>query len=145
MGAIVLDRPLAAPAIVELVGLVPAPLHPDVRRAVEGLRFNLELLDDARLVAARIESGCPEIVLVDADVLGCPEALCRLSRSVRRDVKFVVLSCFWSEREEMLRACADAIVHKPVRDGEWRDLFGRLNVIDTTISAARQRTPHLAA
>ena len=145
MGATVLDRPLAAPPEAELVGLLPVVLHPDVRRLAADLRVNLELSDTVGLVVARIASRCPEIVLVDADLVGCPERLCRLGRSMRRDVKFVVVSCFWSEREEMLRVCADAILHKPVRDGEWRDLLGRLSVIDATIPAALQRTPHLAA
>ena len=145
MGATVLDCPRAASSEAELVGLLPVALHPDVRRVAADLAVKLELSDAAGLVVARIASRCPEIVLVDSDLLGCPEALCRLSRSRRPDVTFVVLSCFWSDREEMLRACADAVVHKPVRDGEWRDLFGRLNVTDTAIHAALQRPPHLAA
>jgi hypothetical protein len=145
MSASVLDRARVASAPAELVGLVPVRIHPDVRRATAGLRLNLELLDDVGLVVARIGICCPEIVLVDADMLDCPEGLCRLARSLRPDVRCVALSCFWSEREETLRACADAVVHKPIRDGEWRDLFGCLGAIDATIPAPLGHTPHLAA
>lgn len=145
MSASVLERARVAPAWTELVGLVSVPLHRDIRRVTADLRIRVELSDAVGLVAARIESRCPEIVLVDADLLGCPEDLCRLARSLRPNVQFVALSCCWSEREETLRACADAIVHKPIRDGEWRDLFGRFSVIDATIPHPLRRTPHLAA
>jgi hypothetical protein len=145
MSAAVLTRAPVAPAPAELVGLVPVRLHPDLRRATAGLRLNLQLLDDVGLVVARIGICRPQIVLVDTDMLGCPKGLCRLARSLRPDVRFVALSCFWSEREEALRACADAIVHKPIRDREWRQLFGRLGATDATIAAPVGYTPHLAA
>lgn len=147
MNAPVPDRASVAtvPAkLVGLLGLVPASLQPDIRRTAADLRVTLELSDAIGVVVARIESRCPEIVLVDTDLLGCPEGLrCRV-RSWRADVRLVALTCFWSEREEMLRTCVDAVVHKPIRDGEWRDLLERLSDTDS-VPAALRRTPHLAA
>jgi hypothetical protein len=145
MSASVLERARIAPAWTELVGLVSVSLHRDIRRVTADLRIVVELSDAVDLVTARIERRCPEIVLVDTDLVGRPDGLCRLARSLRPDVRFVALSCLWSEREETLRSCADAIVHKPMRDGEWRDLFGRLGAIDATIPAPLGHTPHLAA
>ena len=145
MSASVLERTRVAPARQELVGLVSVALHRDIRRVTAALRITVELSDAVALVAARIESSCPEIVLVDTDLVGRPDGLCQLARSQRPDVRFVALSCCWSEREEALRRCADAIVHKPMRDGEWRELFGRLGAIEATIPAPLGHTPHLAA
>lgn len=84
MSASVLARATVAPAPAALVGLVPVRLHPEVMHVTAGLRLNLELLDDVGLLVARIGTRCPEIVLVDTDVLGWPKGLCRLrARCVR--------------------------------------------------------------
>ena len=143
MSTFVLERARVAPASTELLGLVSVSLHRDIRRVTAGLRIRVELSDAVGLVAARIESRCPEIVLVDTDLVGCPGGLCRLARSLRPEVQFVGLACSWSERETMLRECADVIVHKPIRDAEWTALFGRLGVVDITKAVAH--TPNLAA
>lgn len=143
MSTVVLERSRVAPASTELVGLLSASLQRDVRRVTADFRIKVELSDALGLVAARIESRCPEIVLVDTDLLGCPEGLCQLARSLRPEVRFVGLACYWSDRETVLRECADVIVHKPLRDAEWTALFGRLGVVDITKAVAH--TPNLAA
>ncbi len=117
-------RPLDA------VGLIPAALHPEVRRAIAGLHVKIDLSGATELVVARIESDCPAILLVDADLLGCPEDVCRFARSLRPDVKVFALAYYWSEREEGLRACTDAILHKPARAIEWKPVLRRFGVPD---------------
>lgn len=116
--------PLAA------IGLMPLALHPDVRRAIAGLHVRLELSETADLVAARLESACPELLLIDTDMLGCPADLCRFARSLRPAVKVFGLAYYWSEREEALHACVDAILHKPARGSEWKPTLRRFGVSD---------------
>lgn len=40
----------------------------------------------------------------------------------------ITLVCFWSEREGSLRACADAVLHKPPRQAHWEAVLDRLGV-----------------
>lgn len=130
---------LPAARAVTVVGLMGRELHPQVHRALQGLRLTLELSDARSLVVARIESACPEIVLVDTDLVGCLTDLCRFARSLRYDVRVVGVACYWSEREEALQDCADAIVHKPPRDSEWGTVLRSLGVLDVNLD--QERTP----
>ena len=113
---------------VEALGLIAHDLQPVVRAALTGFNVRLELSDATDVVVARIETSCPRILLIDTDLLGRPADLCRFARSLRPDVTFVGLAYFWSEREEAVRACADAVLHKPPRRPEWWPTLTRLGV-----------------
>lgn len=120
----------AETAPLEAIGLILPALHPEVRRAIAGLHVELALSDTTELVAARLESACPALLLIDTDLLGCPVDLCTFARSLRPDIKVFALVNHWSEREEDLRSCADAILHKPPRRDEWKAVLGRFGVRD---------------
>lgn len=122
------------------VGLVASAIHPDVRRAVAGLHVRLDLSATTELVVARLESACPELLLIDTDLLGCPADLCRFARSLRPDVKVFGLVNHWSEREEGLRMCADAILHKPARAAEWGAILRRFGALDVNLRDSQSIT-----
>jgi len=124
----------------EAIGLIAPALHADVRRAIAGLHVQLDLSDTTELVVARLESACPELLLIDTDLLGCPVDLCRFARSVRPDVKVFGLVDHWSEREEGLRMCADAILHKPARHAEWKAVLRRFGVRDVNLADNQSRS-----
>ena len=98
-----------------------------------GFNVRLELSDATDVVVARIETSCPRILLIDTDLLGRPADLCWFARSLRPDLTFVGMAYFWSEREEALRACADAVLHKPPRRREWQVTLTRLGVPPLTL------------
>lgn len=116
----------------EVVGLLHPALHDGARSVLAGLQIRLELSSATELIVARIESACPELVLIDTDLVGCPDELCRFARSLRSDVKVLGLSYYWSDREEALRSCVDAILHKPARDAEWCPALRRFGIRDVT-------------
>jgi len=116
------------PRPVEALGLIAHDLQPAVRAAMAGFNVRLELSDATDVVVARIESGCPPLLLIDTELLGCPVDLCRFARSLRPDVIVLGLAHFWSEREEALRACADAVLHKPPRRANWQATLTRLGI-----------------
>ena len=118
----------STPGPLDALGLVAVDLQPSVRDVMAGFNVRLELSDATDVVVTRIETSCPRILLIDTDLLGCPVDLCRFARSLRPDVKVIALAYFWSEREEALRACADAVLHKPPRRREWRATVTRLGV-----------------
>lgn len=123
--------PSAKPAVLrpaEALGLIAAELQPAVREAMAGFRVRLEMSGAADLVVARIETSCPPFLLIDTELLGCPVDLCCFARSLRPDVKVFAVVCFWSEREEALRECADGLLHKPPRRREWEGALRRLGV-----------------
>lgn len=120
------EVPLAAP--LDAIGLVAPPLHPDVLHAVAGLHLRLDLSDRADVVVARLESACPALILIDTDLMGCPQDVCRLARSLRPDVRVVAMTYYWSDREEGLERCVDGILHKPARSREWSGTLIRLGV-----------------
>ena len=132
------DTPKPRP--LDALGLVPAAMHPEVRRAIAGLHVNIDLSAATELVVARIESDCPAILLVDADLLGCPEDVCRFARSLRPDVRVFGLAYYWSEREEALLMCADAILHKPARNAEWKAVMRRFGVPDVNLASSQSFT-----
>ncbi len=57
---------------------------------------------------------------------GGPLDLCRLIHSLRADAKVVGLSCYWCDRDETLRECLDAILHRPPRVAEWKTTLRKL-------------------
>ena len=118
----------STPGPLEALGLVAVDLQPSVRGVMAGFNVRLELSDATDVVVTRIETSCPRILLIDTDLLGCPADLCRFARSLRSDVKVIALAYFWSEREEALRACADAVLHKPPRRREWQATVTQLGV-----------------
>lgn len=131
----------ARPAVLrpaEALGLIAADFQPAVRDALIGFHLRLDMSDAIGLVVARIESSCPPFLLIDTELLGCPVDLCCFARSLRPDVKVFAVVYFWSEREEALRECADAILHKPPRRREWEGALRKLGVplLATTMHAA---------
>ncbi len=127
MYAPTIEREPPRQATTSALGLIPRALHADVARIVAGMPVQLTLLESADLVAARVESDCPDILLIDTDLLGCPADLCCFARALRPDVRVLALAYYWSEREEALRECVDAILHKPVRDAEWKSILRRFD------------------
>ena len=123
-------RDMSEAAPIRAIGLMPPSLDPDVRRAIAGLHMQLDISEATELVVARLESACPELLLIDTDLLGCPADLCRFARSLRSDVKVFGLAYYWSEREEGLHACVDAILHKPARGAEWKTVLRHFGVRD---------------
>ena len=117
-----MSRPL------EALGLIARDLQPAVRAAITGFNVRLESWDVTDLVVARIESGCPPLLLIDTELLGCPVDLCRFARSLRPDVIVFGLAYFWSEREGALRTCADAVLHKPPRRANWQSTLTRCGI-----------------
>jgi hypothetical protein len=107
-----------------VVALASERARADIERLVPTLSLEFTFVARVDLLSARVESSCPEILIIDTDLLGLPDELCRMARSLRPDVVTVALVYHWSEREERLKGVVDAILHKPPRRGEWQQLFG---------------------
>ena len=122
----------------EALGLVPVAMRSEVERATRELGLKLECLAAEDLAVARIESGCPNILLIDADVVARPGDLCRFARSLRPNIRVFVLTWYWSERDEVLGRCGDAILHKPPRCAEWESVFRPCGVLLACQSEAIQ-------
>ena len=118
----------STPGPLEALGLVAVDLQPSVRDVMAGFHVRLELSDATDVVVTRIETSCPPLLLIDTELLGCPADLCRFARSLRSGVKVIALAYFWSDREGALRACADAVLHKPPRRADWQATLTRLGV-----------------
>ncbi len=102
------------------LGLMPPPFEGALRRLTGELGLHLEFSSATEIVIARIEASCPELVLVDCDLLGRVEDLFQFARSLRPDVWLIGVTYYWSERDESLRRFANAVIHKPTRGDEWR-------------------------
>jgi hypothetical protein len=102
------------------LGLMPASFESDLRRLTRELGLRLEFSSATEIAIARIEASCPELGLVDCDLLGKVEDLFQFARSLRPDVWLIGVTCYWSERDESLRPFANAVIHKPPRGDEWR-------------------------
>ena len=109
-----------ATTVPEVLVLIPHALRHDVQQMTRDMPFALEFVSTPELAMARIESACPEIVVLDDDMMACSDEVRRFVRSLRPDVRLVAVTCRWSEREEELRGCADAVIHKPLRESEWK-------------------------
>jgi hypothetical protein len=113
------ERPL-----VRAAGLVAVPVQPLVLEAVAPFRLQIELFERLETLITSIETTCPGLLLIDTDLASNFEDLQAFARSLRPDVRIVALSCYWSDREESLRAWADAVLHKPPRPSEWASVLG---------------------
>lgn len=113
-GALSPGRPL-----VRAAGLVAIPIQPLVLQALGPFPLQIELFERLETLVTGIETACPGLLLVDSDLAGNFKDLHAFARSLRPDVRILALLCYWSDREASLRACADAILHKPPRDAEW--------------------------
>jgi hypothetical protein len=102
------------------LALMPSSFEPDLRSLARELGLHLEFSSATEIAMARIEASCPELVLVDCDLLGRAEDLFQFARSLRPDVWLIGVTCYWSERDESLRRFANALIHKPPRGDEWR-------------------------
>jgi hypothetical protein len=105
--------------------LVSAHARPEVQRVLPGLALNVMLCTGhIDLLTAQVESACPQVLIIDTDLIAVPGDLRRFARSLRPDVQVVALVNHWSEREERLKDAVDAVLHKPPRRDEWERLFG---------------------
>jgi DNA-binding response OmpR family regulator len=109
-----------------VLAFVPFDLRTSVTRALTGCSPQIAFVASIEALTAHIESGCPEVIVVDTDLVGCPVDLCRFVRSLRSDAKVVGLSCRWSDRDDALAKCLDAILHKPPRVVEWETTLNKL-------------------
>ena len=110
------------------LGLAAASLQAEVERLAGPYRVRFEWQPAVELFVAMVESGCPDLLLIDTDLLGCPDDLCKFARSLRPDVRVFGISCYWSERDEALRTCVDALLHKPPRRAQWEAMFDRAGI-----------------
>ena len=106
-----------------IVALLPGVEHQVAEIALE-LAIEIEFARGIEQLMARVESGCPRTVIVDADVLGWPASFCLFARSLRPDVSIIAVLHHWSECEAPMREWVDAVLHKPPRLHEWALLFG---------------------
>jgi hypothetical protein len=109
--------------LVRAAGLVAVPVQPLVVEAVAPFRLQLELFERLATLVTSIQTACPGLLLVDTDLAGNFRDLQAFARSLRPDVRIVALSCYWSDREESIRAYADAVLHKPPRASEWEHVL----------------------
>lgn len=112
------------PGIHTLV-LVPMVLEPEVCRATSRFDLRLEFAAELGLFVTRIESDYPAVLIVDVDLAESLTTLSAFARSLRPDVKIFAVTCYWSERDDGVRGCADAILHKPPRRSQWEAVLGR--------------------
>ncbi len=96
----------------------------EIEPLLESLCLDITFVTRVDLFSTCVESNCPEILIIDTDLLGLPDELCRMARSLRPDVVMVALVNRWSEREERLQGVVDVVLHKPPRREEWQRLFG---------------------
>jgi len=112
----------------DALGLAAPLLQAEIKRLAAAYRVKLEWETAVGLFVARVESGCPALLLIDTDLLGCPDDLCKFARSLRPDVRVFGISCYWSERDEALLTCVDALLHKPPRRAQWEAMFDRAGI-----------------
>lgn len=117
--------PQHRPALTAAV-LACAALERDIRRSLQGLNVKLEFMPASGLLIARIESDCPQIVILDLDISPQPDDLARFARSLRPDVRIVSAQWYWADREAPV--FADAVVHKPPRRDEWFPAIARMEL-----------------
>lgn len=108
----------------QAVALAAAPSRAEIERFVPSLSLDITFVARVDLLSAQVETSCPQVLIIDTDLLGLPEELCRMARSLRPDVLTVALVNHWSEREDRLAGVVDAVLHKPPRWDEWQRLFG---------------------
>ena len=136
MSSIVVPRQPGSVKPVALALISPALVR-DLRLLTDEFGLHLELSNAPEIVAARIETSCPELVLVDSDLFGGVEDLFQFARSLRPDVWLIGVTCYWSERDKKLRTSANALVHKPPRGDEWRRAFSGSG-LSSQVANARQ-------
>jgi hypothetical protein len=123
-GATLESWPLAPPARHRAVALVTDRARGDIRRLLPSYSAEIQFEARVDVFAARVETSCPQILIIDTDVLALPRDLCLMARSLRPDVVTAALVNHWSEREERLVGVVDAVLHKPPRREEWQRVFG---------------------
>jgi hypothetical protein len=107
------------------LALAPERARAEIERLLPSLSLDVAFVARIDLFSAQVETACPEVLIIDTDLLALPGDLCRLARSLRPDVVTVALVNHWSEREERLTGVVDAVLHKPPRRlEEWQQLFG---------------------
>ena len=115
-------------AALDALALLHAQLRAPVERLTARLAWTLEFVESPASLAARVETRCPHILLVDTDLVGAFEELAGFACSLRPDVRLLAVTCYWSDRDDSVRGCADAILHKPVRRNEWERVFDRIGI-----------------
>lgn len=113
-----------SPARHQAVALASPRAREEIERLLPLLNLDVIFVGRVDLLSARVETACPEIIIIDTEVLALPGDLCHMARSMRHDVVIIALVSHWSEREERLKAVVDATLHRPPRRDEWERLFG---------------------
>lgn len=111
---------LEAPSPAAVV-LVEPSIRREARHALEGFGLRIELLQDAGIFVARIESERPDIVVFDLDVAGMSLSLVSFTRSLWPSSSLLAVANYWSERADDLREQVDGVLYKPVRPPQWHD------------------------
>ena len=106
--------------------LASARLTTELERFLPALNLEAAFVSRVDHFSAAVETSCPEVLIIDTDLLALPGDLSRMAHSLRLDVITVALVNHWSEREERLRGMVDEILHKPPRRvEEWQQMFAR--------------------
>ncbi len=125
--SVVPEREAERPTVA--LGLAPLTLHRAIERVAAPFSLRLEWETAIDRFVTRIETACPEFLIVDTDLLGCLSDLCSFARSLRPDVRIFGLTWYWSERDDALAGCADALLHKPLRRAQWESVFDRAGIL----------------
>ena len=107
------------------VAVAPFALKPRFAGSLDELTVNLEACS-------------PDLLLIDTDLVGYPDEVCRLAHRLDPATKVVGISCYWSERDALLRTCRlDGILHKPLRSTEWNTALEGLGLESVAIPAVQ--------
>jgi hypothetical protein len=111
------------------LGLVPAALHAHVLHALEGLALEVLLEADPGRFTLLAGRDAADLLVIDADIAEDPATLAVRARSMMPAVHMAIITCYWSDREPILREVADILLYKPPRRGEWQRALARLGVM----------------
>jgi DNA-binding response OmpR family regulator len=105
------------------LGLVGHDLQGGVESVAAAYDIRLDMHDQPQAFLENVGRCSPDLVLIDSDIINNPCEVCDLLKSRMPLTKVLIVTFFWSEREQALQCCADIIVHRPFRTREWRRAF----------------------
>jgi hypothetical protein len=103
-------------------------LRRQVARALAPFPLDLRLVGSLEELTSDLGVCSPDLLLIDTDLVGCPDEVCRLAHRLDPATTVLGISCYWSERDVMLRDCLDGILHKPLRSSEWNNVLEGLGL-----------------
>ena len=107
-------------------------LRHDLRSGIENISsaFNIrfDMHEEPDIFLDRLSGSSPDLILIDSDLTQDLSNICGLVRASHPSTSVLVVTCFWSEREESLESYADVVVHRPVRMPEWHRAFALCGV-----------------